>query len=341
MKMASRGLFGDIADTMTSPLWLGGAALVSGEGMGGAMRGLQMGSAMQEQQRQNQQRQQRENAFTQLLAKTPEASRPFLTALGPEQGLSLLAKQAMPNPTDDQREYNLARSQGFDGTFLDYVTRVKQAGANQNTINMPKLETEYDRKLGGELANEFVSAQKGAATAQRDLGNLDVMRSVLNDPNVYTGTGGNAVHAIKKGAQSLFGIDVKGVAGGEVMQNLASEIAVGNKQKLPGPMSDADRQFLVDMAPNLTKSPEGNRQIIELGMAHKRWEVERGRAAREYAASHGGRLDAGFYEFVGRVDQKFASEFSGIVGKMRESAERMAPRSPAAGTPLADPLGVR
>jgi hypothetical protein len=39
-----------------------------------------------------------------------------------------------PDPTDDMREYEVAKQQGFTGTFVDYMTAMKKAGAS--TIDM-------------------------------------------------------------------------------------------------------------------------------------------------------------------------------------------------------------
>lgn len=254
--------------------------------------------------------------------------------LGQFDKATALANPEASKPTDDQREYAAAKQQGYGGTLMDYMKEVKGYGAARTNINMPPQEKKYDEKLGEELANEFIGANRGAATAQRDLANLDVMKQALSDPNLYTGTGGNVIQGVKKGAETLFGVPVKGTSSAEVMQNLASEIAVSNKQKLPGPMSDADRQFLVEMAPNLTKTPEGNRLLIELGMAHKRWEVSRGQAARDYAAKNGGRLDPGFYATVGDLDSQAAQSFSTILSQLRGMGG-IAPRSPTSGVPNA------
>lgn len=256
-----------------------------------------------------------------------------------------LAKEVLPKifapaeatkPTDEMREYDFAMGQLPGGTpkpsFTDWKTGLKKAGAPSTNIDM-KQEGAYDKELGGTLAKEFVAAQASGATAQRDLGNLAVMKSAMADPNLYTGTGGQAVNSLKRGAQTLFGVDVKGVSSAEVVGNLASEIAVGNKQKLPGPMSDADRNFLVDMAPNLTKSPEGNRLIIELGMASKRWEIARAQLFRDYAAKNGGRLDAGAYAAQAELDNATAAQMGDVIGKLRQIGET-APRAPTTGTPL-------
>lgn len=325
------GLLSGLQNTMTSPLFLAGTGLLTGKGFGGAMQGFQMGMGFDEQRRADQQRQQ----FQGLLADgsyTPQ-QRALLQAAGPA-ALPALLESAFPKPltaTDDQREYATAKSQGFDGTFMDFLKNVKSFGAAQTNIDM-KQETSYDKKLGEELANEFVTANRTAATAQRDIASLNTMRQALADPNLYTGTGGNLVQGIKKGAETLFGVPVKGTSSGEIMQNLASEIAVSNKDKLPGPMSDADRQFLVDMAPNLTKTPEGNRLLIELAMEHKQWQVARAQAARNYAAKNGGRLNSGYYANVGDLDAQYDDKFKTILTRLRGMGQ-MAPRSPTVGVP--------
>lgn len=38
-------------------------------------------------------------------------------------------------PTDDMREYETARSQGFGGSFMDYMVKMKEAGRNQVNID--------------------------------------------------------------------------------------------------------------------------------------------------------------------------------------------------------------
>lgn len=215
-------------------------------------------------------------------------------------------------------------------SFTEWKTGLRKASAPTTNIDM-KQEGAYDKTVGELFAKDFVTSQQSGATAQRDLGNLSVMKSAMADPNVYTGSGGMAFNSMKRAAQTIFGVNVKGVSNAEVIQNLASEIAVGNKQKLPGPMSDADRQFLVDMAPNLSKSPEGNRLIIELGMASKRWEIARASLMRDYAAKNGGRLDAGAYAAQSELDNATAQQMGDILGQLREMGEA-APRSPAAGT---------
>jgi hypothetical protein len=65
---------------------------------------------------------------------TPESYQGLAQQLGAFSQASGPAAAA-PTSTDDMREYALAQSQGFKGSFFDYVKAVKAAGAQQ--INLP------------------------------------------------------------------------------------------------------------------------------------------------------------------------------------------------------------
>lgn len=330
------GLLAGLQRGIGNPMTLAGLGLLTGGGWDAARQGMQMGAGFDEMRRADARRKQQAQALQGLLGDasiTPQ-QRGLLQAAGPEAAFPLMLQRAFPDPpkpTDDEREYATARSQGFGGSFMDFLKDVKSFGAARTNIDM-KQETAYDKTMGEELAKEFVTAQRTAGTAQRDIATLNTMRQALDDPNLYTGTGGNIVQSIKKGAETLFGVPVKGTSSGEIMQSIGAELALSNKDKLPGPMSNADREFLMQLPAGITKSPEGNRLLIGLALADKQWQIDRALAARSYAARNGGRLDAGYYGTVSEIDQKFARESAGIVAKLRGMGE-MAPRSPTVGVP--------
>lgn len=336
-----------LIDALMNPMTMAGLSILGSptrdvsQGMQVGMNAQMQGAKMDELRRQRaMEEQQRANlmgllADPEIARSLPAGAARIAEAAGPELGLQFLTQQLYPKPptpTDDQREYAHAREQGYKGSFMDYLEQVKGFSRAQTNINMPPMEKEYDKTMGGELAKEFIEANKTAANAQRDIASLNTMRQALDDPNLYTGTGGGAINAAKRAAETLFGVPVKGTASAEIMQNLASEIAVSNRHKLPGPMSNSDRQFLEDMAPNLTKTPEGNRLLIELAMEDKQWQIARAEAIRAYAARNGGRLDANYHSALAEIDQDYAQKSATIMQRLRGLGE-MAPRSPAAGVP--------
>lgn len=75
-----------------------------------------------------------------------------------------------PTPTDDMREYDMAKSQGYTGTFQQYQIDLKKAGATSNTVTvgggpeMGKLSTDYGYVLD-ENGNPKIDPITGLPTA--------------------------------------------------------------------------------------------------------------------------------------------------------------------------------
>lgn len=114
------GIFDYLNSTVQSPMFLAGAGLLSGEGFGGAMQGMQMGQRNQALQRQQAQEQQRQQAFEGLfsdpnmLKGVPMGAVNIARAAGPEAGLPMLAGM-LPKPRDplDER-YKLAQIKNLE-----------------------------------------------------------------------------------------------------------------------------------------------------------------------------------------------------------------------------------
>lgn len=327
--MAQGGFFDGLLDSIQNPLFLGGIGLMSGGG-DGLQKGLLAGNQFAEQRKKQAQQQALQSAVMGM-PDIPEQYKTVLAA-SPELATSYLTNALAPKSTDDQREYNMARGQGFKGTFMDYQMALKKAGAQQTNIDL-KQEGAYDKEIGGLLAKEFIKSQEQGSNAERDIADLEVLNKSIENPNVYMGTGGNQVQAVKKAAQSVFGLDVQGVADGEVIQKTSAKAALGLKDNLPGPMSDSDRKFLMDLPANLSTSPEGARRVVALGVAQKRWQAERAAAARAFAAKNGGRLTPEVYGVLSTIDRKYSQTMSGLVETLRGQAQS-APRAPTSGTGL-------
>jgi hypothetical protein len=69
--------------------------------------------------------------------------------LPPEAAVELLAGQVFAPPpeplapTDDMREFELAKAQGYPGTFMEYMAEIRAAGATNNTFNLGPQGIDY------------------------------------------------------------------------------------------------------------------------------------------------------------------------------------------------------
>lgn len=223
---------------------------------------------------------------------------------------------------------------GADGSVDPAMQRYREMGRPQTNVNVTnKGQSKYDETLNKSLAEEFIRSQEVSTKARNSIAQINIVREALKDPNLYTGAGGKTIQAMKKAAQTLFGVPVQGVSSGELVENMSAKIALSFKDDLPGPLSNSDRSFLMELPPGLTKSPDGNRLIIELGLLNQEYKLERARAAREYARRNNNRLDAGYYDYLEKIDEKYAPQFAERVGALRAAGGEPA-KSPTIGTPL-------
>lgn len=169
----------------------------------------------------------------------------------------MAAAEKGPDPTDDQREYQMAVEQGYKGSFMDYMNEIKKAGSSSTTINMPgggddaffKGLDEADGAVFGDLLKE-------APTVGRKRVQIDQLEGLLGNIN----TGGLA------GLQQMageFGINTEGLDGIQAAQALINQIVPEQRQPGSGPMSDADLLLFKQSVPRIINQPGGNQVIID------------------------------------------------------------------------------
>lgn len=209
--------------------------------------------------------------------------------------------QAKPETTDDIREYNFAKQQGYQGSLQDWITSGRKAGAT--TVNVGQGSSEYNKALDKNFADQYIAIQGGAQSARSKLATLQGLGSAL-DQSGYTGFGAETVLAMKQAGRAL-GIDIgEDLGPQETARALGNQLALQLRSPssgagMPGAMSDKDREFLVSSVPGLTKTPSGNRRLIDYMTKVEQRNIEVARLAQEYA-SRQGQIDNGFYQYLAK-----------------------------------------
>lgn len=216
-----------------------------------------------------------------------------LVSIGDNQGVAALGALSKQGLTDEIKEYQLAKSQGFGGSFFDFKTSLKKAGATN--VNVNTGEKEYDKTLSKGFAESFLNTQKQGRGAESAIGTLNLMEKLTSDPNFYSGSGGEAVTQLKRAASSI-GISAPDAAGpNELFRSMGNRLVLDAAGGSLGTgFSNADRDFIQSTVPALANTPEGNRQIIQVQRKVYERQREVSKLAREYAKNNGGRVDAGF-----------------------------------------------
>jgi len=315
-----------IAGTSGNPIGAIGGTILAG--LGGYERGQERGN---------------EKAYRQELGQTLSGSenpidmaRKLMTSPDPklqEAGIDLYAKASMlaqkgGTQTAAIKEYELAKSEGFQGSFADFL---KEKKAPLVTI---QGEEEYAKTRGKALGEEFGAIQTNAQQATDRIGQLRQIDDLLSNPKVYTGTGAEAINALKRAAQTLFGQEsIEGVADADAARRISTEMALSLKENLPGPMSDSDREFLQSIPPNIGDTAQGRKLLVSLMTAKEQRKIELAELAREYAEQKGGRLDDGWYSVVGRYNAQNPVFTPELMEEARAFSDEGQQQSPAAGLP--------
>lgn len=207
-------------------------------------------------------------------------------------------RNPQPKPTDDIREYEFARQQGYQGTFTDFQTEMRRAGAT--SVNVGGAEKGFDKTVGEGYGKRFLGMQEEAQGAQRALNALNIMEQSLNDPNFYSGFGAERTLQLKRIGAAM-GLDPKGITSMETFNSMTKQAALDTMGGSLGTgFSNADRDFVIDQVPNAGNTPEGNRRLVEIQRKLNQRKQEIAQIARGYAAEHNGRIDAGFDDYLSK-----------------------------------------
>lgn len=236
--------------------------------------------------------------------------------------------------TDVQRNYERARQQGYTGTILDYQKELRQQVTVNNDMKQETEESKAIGKAAGEAASDVF---KAGARAGQTLQRLTRMADLLD--RAQTGKLAPAQMTVAQWGKALgfsddtmkgLGLNPESVGSAEALQGLINQAVTGMIGAGGFPannFSDADRKFLERSFPELQKTPEGNRLVLET----LRISAERDRdKATAYAKWRKENKGSSFYDFETQWD---ASNASGPdrLGKIAEQAQRIAPPQAAQG----------
>lgn len=165
------GLLAGIQRGVMNPLTLGGLGLLSGEGFTGAMRGMQLGSGFQDQQRQLAEQQRQKQMFEGLLntVNVPQDYKTIARMQGPQGGgAETLAKYLDPN-RDIDRRYKEALTQKAMKEANDAGATFGKSG---NIFQDPTTGQFYSVQFGSN-GQKLVEPIGGGLRPSRGVGEVD------------------------------------------------------------------------------------------------------------------------------------------------------------------------
>ena len=139
---------------------------------------------------------------------------------------------------------------------------------------------------------------------------------------------GKAVAALGLPQMAEFiGSGAAGRSSAEAAMAMSRKMALEARKEMPGPMSDADRDFLVSMTQNIGMTKEGRVLLAEVYKQRTARTREIAKHARDYnkqRMKEGGYFDQGFQEYL---EDKIGGK-SWFTSKMKNDLQKLTPASP-------------
>jgi hypothetical protein len=117
-----------------------------------------------------------------------------------------ILKQMMPEKPSEQLGYELAKSQGFPGTFLDYKLGIATAGASRTSLNVQN-QLPFKEQIQKEAASGLMKNFETLQNVPSALANMDKMVALSKQP-IYAGVGGETKLQIAKLFNNNFGTNI-------------------------------------------------------------------------------------------------------------------------------------
>jgi len=110
--------------------------------------------------------------------------------------------------------YNFAVGQGYGGSFIDYQTALKKAGAQNTVLNVAgkTFASEFSKGAGEAVNNAFTAAQGALGT----LGRIEALKPIIDGGKLFSGTLGSSQVGIARVADAL---NIGGKDNAERLQN--------------------------------------------------------------------------------------------------------------------------
>jgi len=210
------------------------------------------------------------------------------------QVMADFSQQQQPDLPASAQEYEYARNQGFEGSFLDYqgmkrgngVTMTSPDGTVMQVGGSSTAQGAFDKEAGKNEAATYKAAQDAAKAGAEIKQQVSVLRQA-NQNTGYSGFGSGIVGGALDMAENA-GIDAPGNPRARaVLRSGGLDAALSRVQQTSGAISNAEMQLFIAAAPGLANTPEGNTALFDMMEQIADRSVKRVEAMEAYRQSEG------------------------------------------------------
>lgn len=217
-----------------------------------------------------------------MKANKPPTDQAMMTSLGiplTKEGFAQY-NALKQQPAADIQGYTLAKSQGYAGSYEDWVRTKAREGAAQVNVKLPAQETKFEEKLGSGQAERILKDAETAKDAASIIDTVNQGRQIMKQ-GMITGTGANFLISLNQGLKQIgidFGFADAAANSQAFVANMANNVGRLIKQFGAGTgLSNEDRNYAEQMA--------GGRVALDANAINKILDINE-RAARNVIKQH-------------------------------------------------------
>jgi hypothetical protein len=167
------------------------------------------------------------------------------------------------------------KSWDIDPNWLRAQIELKKAGRPETsiTVNNPG-EGAFEKGIGEQASKVRTQIGTDADLGRTQLQQVEQLGDALTGVD-YQGFGANSYINLKRAAK-VIGLDLgkDDIGSAQVAKAVQSQLALSLRKDLPGNLSNADREFLTAIPPNINNSKEANAALLEIMRAKAQRSVD-------------------------------------------------------------------
>jgi hypothetical protein len=184
----------------------------------------------------------------------------------------------IPKPTDDMREYEVAKQQGYGGTFQQYMIEMKKAGAS--SVNVNGGDGNFDKELSKGVAGVYTSAMEAGQNAVATKSAAQQLRVLMK------GRGGS-LDGLSAAAAPYLPPGLVPEGASDIVAAQAIIAGLVPKQRVPGSgtTSDFDAKKFSESLPSLWNKPGANEIITNTMESYADYQIAVSNAIADVASN--------------------------------------------------------
>lgn len=197
-----------------------------------------------------------------------------------------------PTPTSSMREYELAREQGYGGTFQQYQADLKKAGATNVTTNVtptgPSLqETEEQKARGKDLVAEFGAVREAGDNARQQRAMLQQaiqVNEMATAPSELRQVAGNMAVSLGFDPES---VGLGNITTGQQFNGVMQNLVLAKMQAQKGPQTENDAKRIEMTVASLGNTPAAREFLLNSAMNMNQLEILKERHWQDWWEQNG------------------------------------------------------